>query len=165
MRNLSADTYQAAFEKLSAFWEKVPEARGSAIELELLGKPAAGAIPDDDTAYPWRDAIAYTWVAHILMLESLPIIEGVPNYTASMFQMAWTEASVEEQANTLARELRDDFVATSGYDGLAAYVSYAHGDESLAEMYGERKLERLAGLKSSWDPDNVFGFNNALPRE
>ncbi|KAI1496962.1 hypothetical protein F5X99DRAFT_413572 [Biscogniauxia marginata] len=142
MRKLSADTYQAAFEKLSAFWEDVPQARRSTIELELLGEPVAGAIPDADTAYPWRDAVAYT-----------------------MFQMTWTDATVAGQANALARELRDDFAATSGYDGLATYVSYAHGDEPITAIYGERKLTRLAALKNRWDPDNVFGFYNALPRQ
>ncbi|RYP36603.1 hypothetical protein DL767_003307 [Monosporascus sp. MG133] len=141
MRNLSADTYQAAFEKLSAFWEDVPAARGSAIELEMLGRPASGVIPDAKTAYPWQDAVAY-----------------------AMFQMTWTDTSVAEQANTLARELRDDFAATSGYGGLAAYVSYAHGDEPIEAIYGEHKLQRLLALKDSWDPDNVFGFNHALPR-
>lgn len=59
MRNLSASTYQAAFEKLSAFWEDAPAARGSSIELEFLGRPAVGTIQDTDTAYPWRDAVAY----------------------------------------------------------------------------------------------------------
>lgn len=81
-----------------------------------------------------------------------------------MFQMTWTETSVAEQANALGRSLRDDFAATSGYNSLAAYVNYAHGDEQVTAIYGERKLQRLTTLKNEWDPDNVFAFNHALPR-
>jgi hypothetical protein len=60
-------------------------------------------------------------------------------------------------------ELRDSWVKTSGYSDLSIYVNYAHGDENLSQIYGRDKLRRLAGLKKTWDPKNVFGYNNALP--
>lgn len=72
----------------------------------------------------------------------------------------------------LGRELRTDFAATSGYQnesglegGLAVYVNYAHGDESLESIYRADKLPRLAALKKTWDPDNVFAYHLALPTE
>lgn len=80
-----------------------------------------------------------------------------------MFQMSWSDESVAESSNALARELRQEFAQSSGYSGLAAYVSYAHGDETLEEIYGRDKLKRLTALKRKWDPRNVFGYNNALP--
>jgi len=81
-----------------------------------------------------------------------------------MFQMSWPELGnpVEGPANALAKELRDHFGATSGYPSLSVYVSYAHGDEKLEEIYGA-SLPRLVELKKKWDPDNLFGYNNALP--
>ncbi|KFA79676.1 hypothetical protein S40288_09082 [Stachybotrys chartarum IBT 40288] len=139
MKTLAASTYQAAFEEMSAFYEQVPAARGSAIEIELLGSTTA--IRDDQTAYPWRDAIAY-----------------------AMVQMTWTDASMAETSNKIGRKLRDSLARSSGYSGLATYVNYAHGDESVSAIYGSRKLARLAALKNKWDPDNAFGYHNALPK-
>lgn len=62
-----------------------------------------------------------------------------------------------------AKLIRSDFAATSGYPELRVYQNYAHGDEKLEQIYGAKKLPRLAGLKKIWDPSNVFKYNNALP--
>jgi FAD/FMN-containing dehydrogenase len=64
---------------------------------------------------------------------------------------------------SLALDIRSRFAATSGYGGLAVYVNYAYGDETLEQMYGARKLPRLSALKRRYDPDNVFRFHHALP--
>ncbi|HYV01512.1 MAG TPA: BBE domain-containing protein [Actinomycetota bacterium] len=32
-------------------------------------------------------------------------------------------------------------------------------DERVGEVYGSRKLERLAALKARWDPDNTLHLN------
>ncbi|KLU89215.1 hypothetical protein MAPG_08189 [Magnaporthiopsis poae ATCC 64411] len=66
-------------------------------------------------------------------------------------------------ADRLGAELRDDLAASSGYGGVAVYVNYAHGDEKLENIYGARKLPRLARLKSQYDPENVFRFHHPLP--
>lgn len=39
--------------------------------------------------------------------------------------------------------------------GSARYSNFAHGDESLEEIYGE-PLPRLRELKREWDPRGVF---------
>jgi len=62
-----------------------------------------------------------------------------------------------------ALDIRSECVATSGFDGLHVYVSYASGDETAEQIWGTEKLPRLAGLKKQWDPDNVFAYNHALP--
>jgi hypothetical protein len=80
-----------------------------------------------------------------------------------MFQFQWSDNSVADVSNALGRELRSDFVATGGYGDVAAYVSYAHGDEKIEQIYGKNKLGRLAKLKKTWDPSNVFAYNNVLP--
>lgn len=82
-----------------------------------------------------------------------------------MLQMRWPglTSPFGETANTFAKGLRDELAATSGYNGLSAYVNYAWGDETLEQIYRENKLERLVSLKQKWDPTNVFGFSNGIP--
>ena len=50
----------------------------------------------------------------------------------------------------------------SGFGEEQCYVSYGHGDEKAEVLYGERKLGRLRELKATWDPANVFGFNESF---
>ncbi|KAA8565447.1 hypothetical protein MFRU_006g00290 [Monilinia fructicola] len=142
LRTLSAPTYVSAFKKLADFYAKYPEAQGSALSLESFPPQKVRDTPDSTSAYPWRDAITY------LLIE-----------------LTWEKvgSSVEGPSNALGLELRRDFAATSGYPDLSVYVNYAHGDEKIEQIYGSRKLPRLANLKKTWDPDNVFAFNNPLP--
>ncbi|KAI1391762.1 FAD-binding domain-containing protein [Hypoxylon trugodes] len=142
VRKFSIDTFNSAFEKFDAFYKANPDGRLSVGIFEIFPTQAVAAVPDDATAYPWRDA------------------KG--NF---MFQMMWTglDNPVEEAANALGRELRQDFAATSGYDDLSVYVSYAYGDETREQIFRKDKLPRLVALKKKWDPDNVFSYNNQLP--
>lgn len=80
--------------------------------------------------------------------------------------MSW-EGGVDnplgKTVDDFARQLRADFLATSGYPELSAYVSYAWGDETPEQIYRRDKLPRLVALKKKWDPSNVFGYSNPLP--
>ncbi|RYP20632.1 hypothetical protein DL765_002703 [Monosporascus sp. GIB2] len=138
----AVESFNTAFDKYDAFFKAHPDGRASVGILESFANQAVAAVPHDATAYPWR--------------------ESKGNF---MFQMSWPELGnpVEEAANALARELRRDFAATSGYPDLSVYVSYAHGDETVQQIYGKDKLPRLVALKRKWDPHNVFAYNNALP--
>ena len=78
-----------------------------------------------------------------------------------LISFGWNTTETEQAGDTMAAVVRSDFVATSGYDDLAVYVSYAHGDESREQMYGSN-LPRLVQLKNEWDPDNVFRFYHDL---
>jgi hypothetical protein len=42
--------------------------------------------------------------------------------------------------------------------GSHAYVNYAYGGESLEEIYGNDRLERLLDLKRKSDTYNKFGY-------
>lgn len=64
---------------------------------------------------------------------------------------------------SLGREIREDWIETSGYSEFAIYVNYAHGDETIEQKYSQERLPHLAALKKEWDPTNVFRFNNDLP--
>ncbi|RYC63463.1 hypothetical protein CHU98_g2747 [Xylaria longipes] len=142
LRNLSASTLASNFETLATLFVEQPAARNSTIVLETWPIEAAVTVPDDSTAYPWRDAMTYV-----------------------LIQMRWDDIGnpVEGPANAVGRKLRSDMAATSGYDGLTVYQNYAYGDETLEQVYGAEKLPRLVALKAKYDPDNVFGFYNALP--
>ncbi|KAI0101072.1 FAD-binding domain-containing protein [Daldinia grandis] len=138
------NTLNSACDKFDSFYRAYPDGRSSVGVLETFSTHAVSSVSADSTAYPWRNA------------------KG--NF---MFQMSWSEpgSSVEEAANVLARELRQDFTKTSGFNGLSVYVSYAHGDETVEQVYGKEKLPRLVSLKKEWDPENVFRYNNSLPLE
>lgn len=70
---------------------------------------------------------------------------------------------VESVANKLGLQLRKDIGATSGYGGVSVYVNYARGDETLEQIYGAKKLPKLAKLKAKYDPKNAFKYYHALP--
>lgn len=56
MKHISGPALQDAFEKMCALYEAHPDARGSAIEMEHFPNQAMAAVPDEETAYPWRDS-------------------------------------------------------------------------------------------------------------
>ena len=66
-------------------------------------------------------------------------------------------------ANKLGNELRNELALTSGYPELSVILNYARGDEKIEQIYGKDKLPRLARLKRTWDPHNVFAYNHPLP--
>ncbi|KAI1098496.1 FAD-binding domain-containing protein [Jackrogersella minutella] len=144
VRRFAAETWKLTFDKLDTFYKANPDARSCAAVYETFSNQAVVEVQDDTTAYPWRDA------------------KG--NF---MFQMSWPELGnpVEEPVNILAHELRQEIATTSGYPDLSVYVNYAHGDETLEQIYGKEKLPRLARLKKAWDPDNVFKYHHALPMD
>lgn len=52
---------------------------------------------------------------------------------------------------------------TSGFDDLAVYMNFAHGDEGPAVWYSPEKLENLTRLKREWDPKELFSFYQPVP--
>ncbi|EWG48753.1 hypothetical protein FVEG_08427 [Fusarium verticillioides 7600] len=142
MKNYSASTWEAVASKLVTFYARFPHARSSSLLYEFFPNQAMTAIPLEDTAFPRRDTTAYI---------NLILTSSIHN---------------SEIDNALARfgeEIRRDVAATSGYPEITTFVNYAHGDETLEQIYGKEKLARLAALKKMWDPKAVFSFNNGLP--
>lgn len=71
-------------------------------------------------------------------------------------------STLDPYINQFARDARDAFVRTSGFDELEVYITYSHGDEGPDVWYRE-KLERLRELKKEWDPMGLFSFMNPVP--
>ncbi|KAK8130695.1 hypothetical protein PG999_003075 [Apiospora kogelbergensis] len=150
LKTFDVPTMVSVVRKMSDFFDTQPAARKSALLLETWPNQAVMAVPDDATAYPWRDATTY----------GRGLIEEI-----RQIELRWDTPGdpVEAAANSLGRDVRAALAATSGYGNLTVYVNYAWGDESLESIYGAKKLPRLARLKAQYDPSNVFQFYHALP--
>lgn len=56
VRKFSAKAFLSAFSKFDAFFEAYPSGRSCVAVLEMFPHQAMAAVPDEETAYPWRDA-------------------------------------------------------------------------------------------------------------
>ncbi|PVH94013.1 FAD binding domain protein [Periconia macrospinosa] len=98
-------------------------------------------VPNCETAYGYRDTKA------LVTIQS----SYHPN------------ATLNDAANKLFRNARSEIQATSGFDHLAVYVNFGHGDEGPAVWYSPEKLENLMRLKRKWDPQERFSFYQPVP--
>ncbi|UKZ52644.1 hypothetical protein TrVGV298_006425 [Trichoderma virens] len=135
-------TSSAGFEKIEKYFYDHPGGRDTTLVFENFPNQAVAAIPDASTAFPWRDFKGFIQI-----------------------NFAWTagDDATAQASNKLGKELRNQFATTSGYSEKAIFVNYAHGDESIENIYGRRKLPRLAQLKKKYDPSNLFAYNHPLP--
>ena len=69
-------------------------------------------------------------------------------------------ASLDASASEFGRLSRDILWAGSGRSKHQAYLNYAHGDETLEELYGHEpwRLQKLRRLKEEYDPEGRFNF-------
>ncbi|KEY66080.1 hypothetical protein S7711_08897 [Stachybotrys chartarum IBT 7711] len=141
-KTVDIPTLMRAFHRMDNLFHEHPGARSSAVVFHSYRPDAALAVPDDSTAFAWRDALNYMYVL-----------------------LTWSPSNPEAgyAAIRAASEVRNSFVQTSGYDGHAAYMNFAQGDETIEQVYSVRKLPQLAELKATWDPDNVFRYHYPLP--
>ena len=66
-------------------------------------------------------------------------------------------------AKELSQSVRDILFRGSGMSSMAVYVNYAHGNESLNEVYGEEwRVRKLRHLKEKYDPMGKFNFYNPI---
>jgi hypothetical protein len=101
---------------------------------------AIGRVPEDATAYAGRAA------AFDLSADA-----------------SWTDPALDEANVGWCRE------AVSLVEADRVLGAYANGNsdvgpEETLRIFGAEKLARLAALKRTWDPDNVFHVNpNVAP--
>ncbi|CAJ2507111.1 Uu.00g082970.m01.CDS01 [Anthostomella pinea] len=110
----------------------------SAVLFESCGTQAVKAVADASTAFPHRaDNIVIT---HVI---SYPV-----NSTLDKNAIAWGD------------NFRAALHKADGSSELHTYVNYAHGDETLQELYGYApwRVTKLKALKSKYDPAGRFDF-------
>lgn len=59
MRKYTASTLQETFDKISTLWETYPGLAHTSLNFEAFPNHAVVAVPDETTAYPWRDVIGW----------------------------------------------------------------------------------------------------------
>jgi len=120
-------------------FRKVPELAGSFFLLEGYSTQGVKAVEEASTAVPHRcDEILVT-----------SYVQYKPNVAID-----WVAQEFGSRLRKYLLEGSDD------PQHLRAYVNYAHGTESLQEMYGweEWRLEKLKSLKAKWDPENRMRY-------
>jgi FAD/FMN-containing dehydrogenase len=103
---------------------------------------ALARVPRDATAYSGRD------VAHNIVVDAVWLPDQHDSLAAS--ETAW------------ARE----FVDALAPHRAGVYVNFLDADDDagrVREAYGEDTFERLATVKATYDPDNVFHTNKNIP--
>jgi len=103
---------------------------------------AVARVAEGATAYPWRTA------EHNIIIDAA----WLPDQDAATAETAW------------AREFLDALQR----HGEGVYVNFLDADDDasrVAEAYGAVTYGRLADVKATYDPDNLFHHNkNVLPR-
>jgi FAD/FMN-containing dehydrogenase len=138
IKSHNADDVRA--DALDALVEHIGGAPGEvAFSVTALGG-AIARIPEDATAYAGRAA------AFDLSADS-----------------AWTDPSLDD-ANLEWCQRAMQIVEADRTLGAYANGNSEAGPEASRRIYGDAKLARLAALKRTWDPDNVFHVNpNVTP--
>jgi FAD/FMN-containing dehydrogenase len=136
----------------SVFLDRVDDGLGEAVMGMVAGAPegeclvmfrplggAAGRVPQDGTAFAWRDKPVLAW-----------IIAGQSNGAQSM-------PTYRTWANDVRRSLE-------GF-GAGAFVNFMAEDSAtvLEAAYPPETLARLREVKRRYDPHNVFRHNHNIP--
>ncbi|KAI1744616.1 Glucooligosaccharide oxidase [Xylaria scruposa] len=134
VEQLSVPSFEQSYQDFSEFFAKYPGGRNSSALFETFPNTAVVALPVDSTSYPWRSAVG--------------------NY---LFQFVFDKADHETRAaaEALGLKVRAEFVATSGYNGLAVYNNYAGGEESLEEVYSVENLPRTSSDTKTRSQHNI----------
>ncbi|KAF2740590.1 FAD-binding domain-containing protein [Polyplosphaeria fusca] len=135
-KNTDVATLDKHFADMKDFYEKYPQARGSTTTIESLPVQGVLAQPKNSTAYPSKHREIRT---HML------------------WGYVYTDMSIDAKVNAFAKNARDLFTKTSGFDDLELYATYAHGDEGPDVWYRE-SLPNLKSLKARYDSKNVFRY-------
>ncbi|KAF2204958.1 FAD-binding domain-containing protein [Delitschia confertaspora ATCC 74209] len=145
LKRFHPPTFEAFFSKLVGFWQAHPAYQGRLL-MQRYSTEGPMATADDATAYAYRD------------VKTFMNIEGF-----------YPDSTLDDAVNDFSASGREEFLKTSGFDGLGVYSNtdgtqqYARGDEGPVAWYGERKLARLSELKRKWDPKERLSVNNPVP--
>ena len=128
---------RASFDAYTNLMRAIPEIQStSSLVFENYALNAFQAVPAESTAYPHR------YVNH----QTLLIIGYAPGQAV--------DSDVIEGGERIRGALQDG----TGSPRPDTYLNYAFGNEELGSVYGweDWRLERLRGLKRTYDPENRF---------
>ncbi|KAI2621292.1 hypothetical protein GGR54DRAFT_96717 [Hypoxylon sp. NC1633] len=138
LRKTNVAALQDTVGDLTKFFKTHPDYHGS-FAIQRYSSEATLRVPDNETAYPWRDISSYL-----------------------LFDNIYTDPALDADVDALGRKVRARFFSVSGYREPQVYLNYDHGDEPLTQIYGASKLPKLRALKKLWDPRHMFGVGNPI---
>lgn len=120
-------------------WMSQPASDSALLHVRILGG-AAAKLPNDATAFAWRDQAALLWI--------IADFTGAPG----------SELPIHDR---WAAQFRDAL----GAKGIGTYVNFMadEGPEAVRSAYPGATWDRLRAVKSRYDPENVFGRNQNIP--
>lgn len=84
-------------------------------------------------------------------------------HKCSLLNMAYNDASIDNAITNYSMAIRAKFQANTGFPTLKTYMNYGRGDEPIAVLYGQSKLQTLGVTKKKYDPSGVFNAYHAIP--
>ena len=144
LQSYSTTAQRKVFTAFSVLTETYPALNGSSFIFEGYSVAGVKAVPDASTAYPYRQ--------DNLLLS--PLMVYAPN------------AALDPIAAAFGKAARAILYGYSGSRELHAYVNYAHGDETLQQLYGYDlwRQTKLQALKKLYDPMGYFDFYAPISR-
>ena len=141
VKAFDATAFRHTYEHFAEVINRQPAFGYTFMLWEAYSSQAVKAVPDEATAVADRDDEMLVAVFVVMPPE--------------LYEQIGAEA--EAWGKELQRR-------AAGGQELHAYINYAHGHESLEEVYGHEKwrLEKLKGLKKKWDPENRFRFYSPI---
>ncbi|RDW58819.1 hypothetical protein BP6252_13295 [Coleophoma cylindrospora] len=140
IKNTDPAVLTAVFNDIVEFSQANPGFSGS-FGIDRYPEAVTMSVPSGETAYAYRDTKSQV-----------------------TFQSYYgSNSTLNNAADTLFKTARSAVQATSGFDQLAVYVNFAHGDEGPAIWYSPEKLDNLTRLKRKWDPTELFSFYQPVP--
>ncbi|KAI1267841.1 FAD-binding domain-containing protein [Xylariaceae sp. FL1019] len=139
LKSYNIDALRKVYDDIDETFKRVPELSGSFFLLEGYSSQGVRAIDEETSVFPHRD----------------------DNLLVTSYIQYKPDSKIDPLAQEFGLRLRNYLLAGSDDPAhLRAYVNYAHGTESLSEVYGwnEERLTRLKSLKAEWDPENKMRF-------
>jgi FAD/FMN-containing dehydrogenase len=130
------DLTDPAIEQHLVYGPKVPEVSATMHLYPING--AAHRVGTDDTAFAYRDATF-----------------------AMVIVAAWQDPALDKER---IHWVRDYYEATAPYSEPGGYINFmADDDEARVHDNYRGKFERLAQIKKTYDPGNLFHLNQNIP--
>ena len=131
----------------------------SAVLFEGYGTQAVKAVADASTAFPHRADNILMYIASPCLLFAasgawLRFIFSTPVVSYAV------DKTLDAKAIAFGESFRTALHEASGSSEMHTYINYAHGNETLQQVYGydNWRQAKLKTLKTKYDPNGSFNF-------